>query len=749
MQINRSSKYRAIIGAVTLFVLFTVSVLAINFYLSMQIGADASMVNLAGRQRTLTQRMAKNLLAIRLALERHEDFDAPLDDLREARYYFDNTLTGFRRGGMMTGPNGNLVLLDQVLTERGRSILFDTAKIWQPINSALDRIVSFSALPYETPEEGEGKTGAAAGIRYSDEGQVFLADVDQALEVMRVKNKRLYNLMSSLTEHLDVEAVRRSKSLRGVQIGGISLSLVLFFIIVFYFIRNLRKSDAHVERARKETEDILGTVTDGLFLLNRQFKIGSQYSRAMERIFRRKRFAALKFERLLKQIVPEKTLTTALDYVGLLFGNRVNEKLIRTLNPLNEVEVHFEDGLGGFQTHYLEFEFNRVTMGQQIHHVLVTVNDVTDRVLLSRELEDSKRQTQAQLDLLMEILHVEPAVLTAFLGEVETGMAMVNAILQKPADSHGEYQEKVEDIFRQVHGVKGDAAGLGLTVMESKAHAFEDMLADLRDAPNLTGNDFLPLTVRLDDLLTHVTAMQGLVSKLADLRAAINKDTEGLPEDRAPPPPSLGTGTHPSLVEDVESDPVGANHVATLQLLAARTAANQSKKVALRCIGLDSVTVPESYRKALKDITVQMLRNSITHGIEEPPARLAAEKPEAGSLHVEFRNRGAEGFELIFFDDGRGLSAKRIRETAVNSGLLSREQAAGLETPKLWSLIFRPGFSTSGDADADSGRGVGMDIVRNLVTELGGSVRLSTMEGHNTQFRVFLPAVHAGATAAA
>ena len=101
---------------------------------------------------------------------------------------------------------------------------------------------------------------------------------------------------------------------------------------------------------------------------------------ALNSIFRREDFEKMTFDALLHGIVPEKTLRTAMDYVALLWGERVNEKLVKTINPLNEVEVHFDSRHGGFDTHFLEFDFNRVKSDGSLSHLLVTVNDVTKRV---------------------------------------------------------------------------------------------------------------------------------------------------------------------------------------------------------------------------------------------------------------------------------------------------------------------------------------------------------------------------------
>ena len=262
-------------------------------------------------------------------------------------------------------------------------------------------------------------------------------------------------------------------------------------------------------------------MNEGLFLLDKELKLGSERSMALNTIFRREDFGNLTFDQLLKDIVPEKTLKTAMDYVALLWGERVNEKLVKTINPLNEVEVHFDNPAGGFDTHFLEFDFNRVKSEGSLSHLLVTVNDVTKRVMLSRELQESQEKAQAQLDLLLRILHVEPDSLTGFLTDADVSLKMVNSILKEPAREESAFRAKIDGIYRQVHAVKGEAAALGLKTVEQRAHAFEESLNDLKGRPTLSGSDFLPLVVKLDDLFNHLAQVREMLSRLVDLHQAI------------------------------------------------------------------------------------------------------------------------------------------------------------------------------------------------------------------------------------
>jgi two-component system, chemotaxis family, sensor kinase CheA len=367
--------------------------------------------------------------------------------------------------------------------------------------------------------------------------------------------------------------------------------------------------------------------------------------------------------------------------------------------------------------------------------------------MLSRELQESQEKAQAQLDMLLHILHVEPRQLTAFLGESEVAMKMVNSILKEPAREETAFRAKLDGIFRQIHGVKGEAAALGLKTVEQRAHSFEEFLAELRSRPSLSGNDFLPLVVKLDDLFGHLAQVREMVSRLAELRVAISGDADATGVNVGSDQPQTGPeGTlvqkTPLFARDPElarnADPTEAGALeASLKSLATRIASEQAKKVELICVGLEKV--PNDYRRAVKDIAIQMVRNCVAHGIETPNERTGASKGASGAVVVKFEDRGNEGFELVCQDDGRGLSADKLRQTAVQRGLLSEEQAAKLDDRRALSLIFMPGFSTQSEVTKDAGRGVGMDIVRNLVQELGGKVGVSTTVGKFARFRIWLP----------
>ncbi|MCE9574598.1 MAG: response regulator [Deltaproteobacteria bacterium] len=133
-----------------------------------------------------------------------------------------------------------------------------------------------------------------------------------------------------------------------------------------------------------------------------------------------------------------------------------------------------------------------------------------------------------------------------------------------------------------------------------------------------------------------------------------------------------------------------------------------------------------------------MIRNAIDHGLEIPADRTARGKPPQGTIRIEAKHWA--GMLLIqIADDGRGISPAHVRQRIVDRGLVSAAAAAGLDDAAVLNYLFAPGFSTTDQVTEISGRGVGLDVVRAVVQEIGGTVRLSSKVGEGTTFHLQMP----------
>jgi len=725
---SRAQRSPMLFGAALL--LFAFAVLWPGFRLAGRLDDATAALRLVSEQRRQAEVVAGALVSVRDRLESFGYVDEPLGEVRNGVAELDGllrTLTADTSGaGAFTTSAGRAVQSAAAL----RSDLAVLEATWAEYRQALVPIAAFQGVPYADSE--------AAGVQLNPAGRVLAQEARKAIVSARKDGPLLAASLAKVSAALEAESTRLSSYLRLLMltalVGAVTLGVGLVYILIAR-----RHQAALLADAQRQTSNILQTVKEGLFLLDEGGRIGATHSGSMQRLFKREALAGVSFEELLKPLVPAKTLQTAMRFVEVLWSERTKENLVKSINPLQEVEVSFDTG-GGQETRWLEFDFHRVRSEGKLVNLLVSVNDVTQRVRLARELAESREKAQSQVDTLLGVLHVNPQQLRSFLSDSDAAMKMVNAMLREPAREESAFRRKLDSIFRQIHSIKGEAAALGLGTVESRAHEFEDALKEAREKQTLSGGDFLPLVVKLDDLFTHLASIGDLVSRLAQLNygppAAAGDDESG-----AGAPARAAAAPQPTPLRAAD-DPISQ----TLNQLIDNVGRDRGKMVRLLAEGLGEV--PPAYRRAVKDIAVQAVRNAIVHGVEAPDFRERSGKPAVGTIKVGFRGEGPNGYRLIVEDDGAGISLRKIREAAIRRGILTSEDAARLESKQLLSLLFRSGFSTQEVADEDAGRGIGMNVIAELVKDLSGRVGVSTGEGRYTRFTIVLPALDAAPASA-
>ena len=684
------------------------TVLIMGFRLATHVRANIGSLQTASTLQTYPEEISHQLNSLRDRLEVRAYSGQALADLQATAKRFDQMLNELGVSAEADSPQ-----------------LHRALQLWHQYAPVLDPVLSFNAQPYVDSD--------TAGSSLSREGRQYYAEVKRAQLFASDSAGPLQAQLAALAATLQRTCSDAAARLRVLLLAGVLAALALAGAAGYF--RLTRSSHERAAReAQEQTRDILKTVHEGFFLLDADYRIGSVWSEALTRMFGRRDFAGLSFEELLKDLVAPATLATATKYIKLLWGDRAHENLMKSINPLGQLEIVMDNGHGGKETRYLEFDFHRVMGPEGVKHVLCAVGDITSSVLLARELQESQENANAQVDMMLSMLHVEPLQLMAFLDSAETSLNLVNGILREPARSDTEFRKKLGGLFRELHGIKGEASALNLKSVASRVHALEDMVADCKKKPELSGSDFLPLVLRLDDLLAHLRSVREMGARLTTLKesgpAAAASVAAAAPHGSAAPRQSRP-------VEDLSP---------ALQSMAERLAEDHAKRFRLTVSGLSEV--PPSYAATIKDCVIQMLRNAAVHGIEPPEVRRAHTKQDVGVVSVHFRKVG-EGYELVFEDDGAGIAIEALKAAALRQRLISEDEAHGMDTRAAMALIFRPGFSTQEDVSMDAGRGVGMDVVARSVYSLGGKIGVSTHPGRFTRFKILLPAAQAVSSAVA
>src|SRR5882757_471246 len=511
------------VGIGTVLTLVMGAVLIAGFRLATQMRANITALQTASVLQTYPAAMSQQFNALRDRLESRAYAGQALADLKATVQRFEGELD-------QLGTNVQSAELDQALL------------LWHQYGPVVNPVVQFSGQPYVDSDD--------AGSSFSKEGRTYYGDVKRAQLFATDNQKGLQGQLAAVATQFQKSASDAASRLRALLSAGVFAALILAVAAAYFQITRSRHERA-AQEAQEQTRDILKTVREGFFLLDADYKIGSVWSEALSRMFSRNDFAGLQFEDLLKNLVPSTTLSTAMKYIKLLWGDRAHENLMKSINPLGQLEITMDNGHGGKETRYLQFDFHRVMGPKGIKHVLCAVGDITSSVLLAKELQESQENANAQLDMMLGMMHVDPLQLTSFLDSTETGLQLINAILKEPARNDGEFRKKLNGLFRELHSIKGESSALNLISIAHRVHALEDMVSDLKKKAELSGNDFLPMVLKLDELLAHLRGVREMASRLTTLKDTVPPPAPAESNAPAPRPKAVANRPPGKSAEDL------------------------------------------------------------------------------------------------------------------------------------------------------------------------------------------------------
>jgi two-component system chemotaxis sensor kinase CheA len=244
-------------------------------------------------------------------------------------------------------------------------------------------------------------------------------------------------------------------------------------------------------------------------------------------------------------------------------------------------------------------------------------------------------------------------------------------------------------------------------------------------------------SVRVD--VDQLDVLHGLVEQLVTSRIKLRRSVEQ--GDLESAEETLGeldkiTDNLQNTVMDMRLIPL-QKVVGKLPRLVRDLARDLDKEVVFEIEG-DDIELDRTILTEMGDPLMHILRNAVDHGIEPPEEREAAGKPRQGQIRLE-ATRERDHVDIAVHDDGAGLDPDRIRAKAVEEGVRSASEVEAMEDSAVYDLTFHPGFSTAEEVTDTSGRGVGMDVVHDTVTQLDGSVSVDSTPGEGTAVNLRLP----------
>lgn len=536
--------------------------------------------------------------------------------------------------------------------------------------------------------------------------------------------KEYFNQLNSLVADKKERSV---KLLSILQIAVAILVSLLYFVVIIQLVIQLSKTDEIEVQSKQETEGIMGTLSEGVFLLDKNYQIGAEQSASLKGMFKSEKDLEGDFLDFISSYVTQKNVELAKEYLELLYGDRVKERLVEELNPLKNIEINIVRRDGSFENNYLDFKFKRVLVDEKVSHLLGSVTDVTKQVLLERELDETREAQEAQLDMLKSILNIDRSKLTLFFASADDILHEVNKTLEDKGKNFSD--EKIRMILKgigsRIHQIKGDAAALGLHRFEFSSHDLEEVIDKIqKENQKITGKNLIPLTSGLRQMLTDLEDLKELVNKFSgvEIKSASADLSESVSEK---------TSLHDADNKNVDISGSLKNLVDTVSI-------RNNKPTELVMRGLNPNLIPGYLASPIQTICTQCIRNSIVHGIETPEERVMLGKPKFAKVKVTFVGLD-QGYVLFIRDDGQGISNEKILEEAVAKNVISEEESKNYPSGKVKELLFSSGFSTKDEATMDAGRGFGLDVIKRLADDYRAKVYVSYEKGQFFQIGVLFP----------
>ena len=446
----------------------------------------------------------------------------------------------------------------------------------------------------------------------------------------------------------------------------------------------------------------------GLFFMDKDFVIQDHYSRYLEEMLSQENLFGKLFTDIISDSTSENELESIKDYFRMIMERSYDQDMLDDINPLNELYyVNVDTG----ERKVFQCAFATVERDGGEVFILVTVYDITTRVELQQRLAEEESRRQEEMQSVFELIQVEPDVFSDFMEDMEHEFDTIDKILK---DDTMSAHEALVKVYQSVHAIKSNAVILGLNIFGNKVHNLESKIKKLREMKGeVPFSEMLNLTMDIEKISTEKEGFKDIINKLRTYAGGSGGSK---------------TGEKQNIKVLVES----------LSKAASRSSEDMEKKVRFVASEIDAEAIEKGPRRVIKEILMQLVRNSVVHGVEKPEVRKTKGKNETGIIKLSIKvTEDHQYIHIKLSDDGKGLDYRKIAEKAVSRKLIKKENANNKDI--LIKAIFAPGFSTADTESVHAGRGIGLNLVRDRIKEVNGTIKLNSETDKGTVFFVSIP----------
>lgn len=540
-----------------------------------------------------------------------------------------------------------------------------------------------------------------------------------------------FNYTSSL---LQKERERSLDRIRYFRLIAANIAILLFLFAIVPSILKLYRTN----NSRSGESSVAARIaSEGLFSLDENFQIDGVLSSApLTKMFGQEQKLDGDFFKFIGPLVDNDVVQSTKDYLEGLSHDSLATESQEELNPLRHVEVWHKSKRGKetkSERRYLAFDFKRVISEDDSEeepsgNLLVSIKDESHLYKLKQELQNSKEDQEAQLDLLVRVQSLNRRELNGFFKTAKTLFSKLANTLESDKDSAVK-KEEIEDVAEELIDLKTYAGHLGFYKFESISHSLHDELADLRLEKKIVDETVQPATEIVNSLVAEIENMQVLATEYSISSANRNTVDEIIVDAQAEEVAFSAGDEDEESLDDFE--------VPVLELLAKTVSQKHDKQAKLVCYGMEPDNIPESVDTMIHQIAAQLVKNSIVHGCQSTKIRRQAGKTDFINICVRY-SQLEDAHLLIVRDDGEGFDKDEIVKQAIKRNLIKSDQVEGIDSQQALRLAFHPDYSSHSEADINDDN-VSLSTLRREIKEAGGKISLRHRSGEFSKFQVTIP----------
>ncbi|MCK5673084.1 MAG: HAMP domain-containing protein [Spirochaetales bacterium] len=468
--------------------------------------------------------------------------------------------------------------------------------------------------------------------------------------------------------------------------------------------RELELENREIETRNRENKKYLDNINEGLLLLNQDLTISKQYSRFVTVLFNQEEITGLKLSEFIYPDANsfEEERKELDDFVKMVFEKiKTDMEMILSINPLYNKKIHLTDSEGSRSEIIIDAHFQRIFNNEKVENVMVIFEDRTEIINIEQELEEARKKSQSELEQIAVILKAGPDSFLEFVQDAE------NYITESMSDLNSiNVPESLAGILRNLHSLKGSARYMDLKLIADKVHETESLIIDFGDSGSNVKNQEI-ISQHFEGLSIELERIKDITKRFSSFGKL------------------SGIGSSSKIEQFFE----------TLKNMVNEIAKELEKDVTL----VTRTNIQDfPFLREMRDPIIHLIRNSLDHGIEDSFERLTAGKDKTASIKLEIGLLDGKQFNIFVADDGRGIDFNSVRKSAKERGLIGDSDISNLE---LAELLFSSSFSTRAEVSSLSGRGVGLDVVSDVIKTLNGSISIATTQGKGTRFTIKIPSI--------